>query len=166
MFSVPATYSLDLSLNSDGNTVSGLQLELIYTTGNGSGTATYGTTPVTALGTPFTTSDISLAPAPGDPINSSEDTAFFKQSAGDYPAVNGAIAAYQFNTSGLGPGTYVFSPVGVEFTNSTGEVPFASPQNFTLTIVPEPSAAANFAIPPPAEVPGQSTAAADRKRSL
>lgn len=139
-----SSYSLDIHLNTDGNLASGIQFYIGTTPADA---LTYGTTPLTVLNNPFTSSDLGLAPSSGSIVNSTKQTAFFKASSPDYPAFDtNAIATFQFNTASLASGSYVFTPVGVEFTGSTsggGQVDitdFASPLTFTLTVVPEPGA--------------------------
>ena len=136
------SYSLDIRLNTDGNLASGIQFYISTTPADA---LTYGGTPLTVLNNPFTSSDLGLAPTSGSIVNASKQTAFFKLSAPDYPAFDtNAIATLQFNTASLAAGSYLFTPVGVEFTGSTpGGDPvditdFVSPITFTLQVIPEP----------------------------
>lgn len=141
-----STYSLDVRLNTDGYLASGIQF---YVSTMPADALTYGGTPLTVLNNPFTSGDLGLAPATGSTANSGNQTAFFKGSAPDYPAFStNAIATLQFKTDSLASGLYVFTPVGVEFTGSTsGGAPvdfttFASPDTFTLQVIPEPGSCA------------------------
>ena len=107
------TYSLDLRLDTGGQPISGLQFYIIATPAS---LLSFGPTPLTPLGDPFTANDVFSAFA------------------------NNAIVRFTFNTSQLGLGTYVFIPVGQELTNATSTVTqFAPSQTFSLTVVvPEP----------------------------
>ena len=134
------TYSLDLRLDTGGQPISGLQFYVIATPAS---LLSFGPTPLTTLGDPFTANDVFSAPAPGAAVNQNgSTTVLFKASAGDYPAfANNAIVRFTFNTSQLDLGTYVFTPIGQELTNANGTVTrFAPPQTFSLTVVvPEPA---------------------------
>jgi hypothetical protein len=136
--------SLDLRLNSGGQTVEGVQYGISTSP---SGGITYGPTPITVLDNPFRQSDLVAAPASGATVanNASGTTVFAKSTAGApyAPVTNQAIARYQFNTASLAPGNYVFTPVGQEFFSSVNSSPqgFDAPKSFTLTVVPEPGAA-------------------------
>ena len=131
-----ATFSLDLRADTGGLAISGLQFILASSP---AGLLTYAAVPLTALGNPFTTTDIASAPNAGATVNQST-TVFFKASNGDYaPFADSAIARYTFDTSKLTPGTYVFTPIGQELTNAnTSVTTFASPGSFTLVVSPEP----------------------------
>ncbi len=137
-----ATFSLDLVADTGGLPVSGLQYYFVTSPAN---TLRFSTTPVVALFTPFTTSDLFAVPASGALVNrAGATTVWFKASAGDYAPFSGnAIGKYTFNTSLLPPGAYIITPVGEELsnTNTTASV-FGSPGSFSLTIVPEPGASA------------------------
>lgn len=111
--------------------------------------------PVTALGTPFTTADLTagLAPVPGATVTGgmAGSTQWFKSTPGDHAAFSGEIAWYTFDTSAMPADTYVFTVIGDEFANdATAADPvttFGNPGTFTLTIsaVPEPSTALTIA---------------------
>ena len=141
------TYSLDLRLDTGGQPISGLQFYLIATPAS---LLSFGATPLTTLGDPFTANDVFSAPVAGAAANQNgATTVLFKASAGDYPAfANNAIVRFTFNTSQLAPGTYVFTPVGQELTNATSTVTrFASPQTFSLTVgIPEPASVVLIAL--------------------
>ena len=141
-----STYSLDIRLNTDSYLASGIQFYISTTPADA---LTYGATPFTVLNNPFTSGDLGLAPSGGSTVNSGNQSAFFKGGSPDYPAFStNAIATLQFNTASLAGGTYVFTPVGVEFTGSTsGGAPvdlttFASPDTFSLQVIPEPGSCA------------------------
>ena len=134
------TFSMDLRANTDGNPVGGLQY---YITTSPANVVTYGTTPLTALDNPFVTDDIMEQPSSGTTVNSAAaaDTIWYKNDPPDYSAfADQSIGTYQFNVSTLGIGSYVFTPVGVLLTYGVGEEinTFATPDSFTLTVVPEP----------------------------
>ena len=129
------TYSLDLRVNTDGNAVSGFQYYLRTTPANA---LSYAATPLTALSNPFQPSEVVLSPAAGTVVRQSGGTsAFFKSTAGDYPAFSdNAIATYQFNTATLAPGTYIFTAVGEELSNANTTVTVFNPAvSFTLTVL-------------------------------
>lgn len=139
-------YSLDLRLDTDGHAVSGLQYYFITSPADA---LTFGATPLTALNDPFTGSDLFLGPLTGDTVNQAEGTTvWFKSGAGDYAAfAERAIATYEFDTAGLGLGSYVFTPVGEELSNGSETITgFAAAGTFTLTVVPEPGTSALVAL--------------------
>lgn len=139
------TFSMDLRANTDGNPVGGLEYYISTLPAN---VVTYGTTPLTALDNPFVAADLTglgQAPTAGATVNSdaAAHTIWFKSSSPDYSAFSDqSIGTYQFNVSTLGAGSYVFTPVGVLLTYGVGEEinTFATPDSFTLTVVPEPGA--------------------------
>ena len=140
------TYSLDLRLDTGGQPISGLQFYVLATPAN---LLSFGATPLTTLGDPFTANDVFSAPAPGAAVNQNgSTTVLFKLSPGGYPAfANNAIVRFTLNTSLLGAGTYVFTPVGQELTNANGTVTqFAPPQTFSLNVVPEPASVVLIAL--------------------
>lgn len=142
------SYSLDLRLDTAGLAVTGLQFYFLVTPVVTPGSLlTFDTAPLTALNSPFTANDIFSGPASGAPVNQGgSTTVLFKATAGDYaPFGESSIARFTFNTSLLPAGTYVFTPIGQEFTNANTTVTnFDPPGSFTLT-VPEPTSFALIA---------------------
>ena len=139
-----SSISLDVRLNSGGNTFSGLSFYLTVS----SGVAKYTIPSITALDNPFTATDVQRSPAGGSPLQASSGTFdLFKFSAGDYAAVSGNnITRHVIDTSALPgslPGTsYTFTPVGTEMTGvgaGSNTTTFLAPTTFTLTVVPEPT---------------------------
>lgn len=140
------TFSMDIRANTDGYKVQGLEYYIYTTPGD---VVTYGTTPVTALNTPFVAADLTgfgHAPTAGAHVIPSSYTLWWNAS-GDYNAFGEqSIGTYQFNVSLLGAGTYVFTPdfsdygaPGGQLSNSNGDNPtFGTPGSFALTVVPEP----------------------------
>lgn len=141
------TYNLDLRGDTDGNPISGWQYYFTTTPANA---LTFGGTPITVLNNPFTASDLSASPSAGATVNQAGGTTAWFTFNPDYAAfANNALATYQFNTSTLGLGTYVFTPVGEELVNSSDTITtFASPGTFSLDIVnvPEPGSAVLMAL--------------------
>lgn len=138
------SFSMDLRANTSGHNVYGLQ----YGIATSSGTVTYGSTPLTALNSPFAAADLTgfgQSPGAGSAVNASNWTVWW-HSAGDYSAFSEqSIGTYQLAVSGLSAGTYVFTLGNQELLNNTpGEdltdVDFATPGAFVLTVVPEPGA--------------------------
>ena len=136
-----ARYSLDLRVDSAGLAVSGLQFYFLVTPVLTPGSLlTFDTAPLSTLNSPFTTNDISTSPASGATVNQlNSTTVLFKATAGDYaPFGESSIARFTFNTSLLPVGTYLFTPIGQELTNTNTTITtFATPGSFTLK-VPEP----------------------------
>jgi len=136
------TYSLDLRGNTDGNPIGGWQY---YFTTTPADALTFGATPITVLNNPFTASDLQAAPTAGATVKQVGGTTAWFTFGPDYSAfADNALATYQFNTSTLALGTYVFTPVGEELVNSSATITtFASPGTFTLQVVnvPEPGSA-------------------------
>ena len=142
------TFSLDLRMNSSGYDVGALQYYITTTPANA---MIYGATPLTAKSNPFVTADLTNgyghAPTAAATVNSGSNgiTKWFKTDFPDYPAFpEQTIATYQFDTSALGAGTYVLTPIGQLLSYGAGEEvsTFATPGSFTLNItaVPEPGA--------------------------
>lgn len=140
------SYSMDLRANTAGHAVYALQFSIATS----AGTVTYGTTPLTALNSPFAAADLiglGQAPVAGSAVSASNWTVWW-HSTGDYAAFpEQSIGTYQLNISSLGAGSYVFSLGNQELLNDNpGEdltdIDFAAPGSFTLnvTAVPEPSA--------------------------
>lgn len=129
-------YSLDLTLDSGGYSVSGIWAQLQAPSG-----LSYSAFPLTMLNSPFGEDDVSLSPAAGDAVDGSS-VMLFKATEGDYPSlVPQAILRLQMDPSLLTPGTYTLTPVGLELTNVDATiVSFDTPGSFTLTVaaVPEP----------------------------
>ncbi|MCX7824079.1 MAG: PEP-CTERM sorting domain-containing protein [Verrucomicrobiae bacterium] len=144
---VPATYSLDLIYNSDGNTIS-LLTYWVSLTGT-PGTVTYGATPVTGLGSAtqaWQDADLLLGPSSGAPLTT---WTYWGKAVGEYAATSTQhVVRLQFNTSLLGEGSYWFTPIGEEAANDSIQYgpPFASPGAFNLIIVPEPGAGVLLAL--------------------
>jgi hypothetical protein len=140
------TFSMDLRANTDGHATYALQFSIATTPGN---VVTYGTTPLTALNSPFVAADLTglgQSPGAGSAVNDSNWTVWW-HSAGDYAAFpEQSIGTFQFNVGSLGAGSYVFSLGNQELLNDNpGEdltnADFAMPGSFTLNVmaVPEPN---------------------------
>ena len=137
-----SSFSMDLRANTDTHNVYALQ----YGIATSAGTVTYGATPLTALDNPFVAADLTglgQAPGVGTTVNAANWTVWW-HGAGDYAAFpEQSIGTYQFNTSALGAGIYVFTLSNQELLNDNpGEdltdLDFATPGAFVLTVVPEP----------------------------
>lgn len=143
-----SSYNLDVRFDSGGNPVGTLQY-YFYTSPTDA--VTFGTTPLTALNSPFTTGDAAYQPSAGATLNSTGGWTIWSPS-GDDAAFVSNIATYQINTSPLAAGTYVFSfghtpGTDDEYLGWSGSGggnlyvnDFAAPGSFTLnvTAVPEP----------------------------
>lgn len=141
-----ASYSLDVRFDSGTNTFSSLQYWFYTSPPN---TVAFTATPVTPLNSPFTATDLYISPAASSTVTNYTWTQWFKLSGGDYSAGINNIATYQFDTSTLGTGYYVFSfghnagtddeGMGGAAGNITTDG-FAAPGSFVLDIVnvPEP----------------------------
>ncbi len=140
--------TLQLQLDTDGIDVSALEFS-IGTSASTASQILYGSTPVSALSNPFTSGDVASAPQPGSTVDSTNLTTFTKGSEGDYPAFSRqSIAVFQFDISSLAIGQqYTLTPIGSEIGGADSQTSiFAPPNAFTLTVVPEPSTAALFAV--------------------
>lgn len=135
------TFSMDLRADTDTHKVYALQ----YGIATSAGVVTYGTTPVTALNSPFTEGDLDDGQRPlvGSAVNAGNWTVWWHSV--DYAAFpEQSIGTYQFNVNALGAGTYVFTLGSQELLNDNpGEdltdADFATPGSFVLTVVPEPA---------------------------
>ncbi|HSH92668.1 MAG TPA: PEP-CTERM sorting domain-containing protein [Roseimicrobium sp.] len=146
-----SAYFLDLKLDTGGVPISGLQL---YVVTNPENAIHYGSTQVTALGSPFTEGDVAAAPISGTPLQQSgaAGIALFKGSAGDYPAVDAAsILQLELDTASLAAGEYLVTPLPDELSNANeffGSADFAESGSFRLTVTaaPEPASLVVFGL--------------------